>query len=110
MNNIIKIGLAILLFLCLLNMPYGYYELVRFVAMIVFAYLAYEANTAKKQTEVIVYIGLALLFQPFFKIALGRGLWNVVDVVVGLGLIISLFPKPKREDKIDKKYDSKYLK
>ena len=110
MNNIIKIGLAILLFLCLLNMPYGYYELVRFVAMIVFVYLAYEANRGKKQTEVIVYIGLALLFQPFFKIALGRGLWNVVDVVVGLGLIISLFRKPKREDKIDKKYDSKYLK
>ena len=110
MPNLVKIILAILLFLCLLNMPYGYYELVRFVAMIVFAYLAYEANTAKKQTEVIVYIGLALLFQPFFKIALGRGLWNVVDVVVGLGLIISLFRKPKREDKIGEKYDSKYLK
>jgi len=38
---------------------------------------------------------LALLFQPFFKISLGRELWNVVDVIVGIGLLISAFRKPK---------------
>jgi hypothetical protein len=38
---------------------------------------------------------LALLFQPFFKIALGRQIWNIVDVVVGIGLLISIFMKPK---------------
>jgi len=30
---------------------------------------------------------LALLFQPFYKIALGRAVWNVVDVVVAAGLL-----------------------
>lgn len=30
---------------------------------------------------------LALLFQPFIKIALGREMWNVVDVAVALALI-----------------------
>jgi len=30
---------------------------------------------------------LALLFQPFFKISLGRTLWNIVDVIVGIGLL-----------------------
>ncbi|TDG37556.1 hypothetical protein EZJ43_00220 [Pedobacter changchengzhani] len=107
MPKLVKTILAILLFLCLLNMPYGYYELVRFVAMIAFAYLAYEANRGKKQTEVIVYIGLALLFQPFFKIALGRGLWNVLDVIVGVGLVTSLFIKPKQQD--DLKNNSDHL-
>jgi hypothetical protein len=43
----------------------------------------------------IIYIGLALLFQPFFKIALGRQMWNIIDVVIGIGLIISIFMKPK---------------
>ena len=38
----------------------------------------------------IIYGGLALLFQPFFKIALGREVWNIVDVIVGIGLIASL--------------------
>jgi hypothetical protein len=44
----------------------------------------------------IIYIGLAILFQPFFKIALGRELWNVVDVVVAIGLIVSIFKNPKK--------------
>jgi len=38
----------------------------------------------------IIYIGLAILFQPISKIALGREVWNIVDVVVGSLLIISV--------------------
>lgn len=95
MNNAIKIVLAILLFLCLADMPYGFYQFVRFVGLIAFAILAYQANQQGRQTEMIIYGGLALLFQPFFKIALGRQMWNIVDVVVGIGLIISIFMKPK---------------
>lgn len=84
---LIKITLAILLFLCLLDMPYGYYQFVRFVALIGFGILAYKANEQNQKTEMIIYGGLALLFQPFFKIALGREMWNIVDVIVGIGLI-----------------------
>lgn len=91
MNIVVKIGLSILLFACLLDMPYGYYQFVRFFALIGFALLAYQANQKGIQTEVIIYIGLALVFQPFFKIALGRELWNVVDVIAAIGLIASIF-------------------
>jgi len=90
-KTIIKIVLAILLFLCLLDMPYGYYQFVRFVALIGFGILAYKANEENKKSEIIIYGGLALLFQPFFKIALGREIWNIVNVIVGIGLIASLF-------------------
>jgi len=95
MNNAIKIVLAILFFLCLADMPYGFYQFVRFAGLIGFAILAYQANQQGRQTEMIIYGGLALLFQPFFKIALGRQIWNIVDVVVGIGLLISIFMKPK---------------
>ena len=87
MNNVIKIVLAILFFLCLVDMPYGFYQFVRFAGLIGFAILAYQANQQGRQTKMIMYGGLALLFQPFFKISLGREMWNVVDVVVGIGLI-----------------------
>jgi hypothetical protein len=70
-------------------MPYGYYQFVRFAAMIGFAYLAYSANEQSNRNEVFVYIVLALLFQPLIKIALGRTIWNVVDLIVGIGLVIS---------------------
>ena len=95
MDKAIKIILAILFFLCLADMPYGFYQFVRFAGLIGFAILAYQANQQGRQTEMIIYGGLALLFQPFFKIALGRLMWNIVDVVVGIGLIISMFMKPK---------------
>lgn len=88
--NIIRIVLAILFFLCLADMPYGFYQFVRFTGLIGFSILAYQAHGQDRQTEMIIYGGLALLFQPFFKIALGREIWNIVDVIVAVGLMISL--------------------
>ncbi len=95
MVKIIKISLALFFFLCLADMPYGFYQFVRFAGLIGFAILAYKAHEQGRQTEMIIYGGLALLFQPFFKIALGREMWNVVDVVVGIGILISIFMKQK---------------
>jgi len=95
LTNVIKVILTILFFLCLADMPYGFYQFVRFAGLIGFTILAYQANQQGRQTEMIIYGGLALLFQPFFKIALGRQMWNIVDVVVGIGLIISIFMKSK---------------
>lgn len=63
--------------------------------MVGFGVLTYEAYKDGKQAEVILFIALAILFQPLFKIALGRLIWNIVDVIVAVGLIISIFTKPK---------------
>lgn len=95
----IKVGLAVLFFLCLLKMPYGYYQLVRFLALVGFAILAYIANQEGNGIATTIFVALALLFQPFFKLALGRELWNIVDVVVGLGLLISLVLPLNRAEK-----------
>ena len=93
-ENIIKVILSLLFFVCLLNMPYGYFQLVRFVALVGFAILAYKANEQGRKTEAIIYICLGILFQPLVKIALGRQIWNIVDVVVGVALLVSLFMRP----------------
>ena len=97
MNNQIKLILSVLLLVCLFDMPYGYYQFVRLAAGISFAYYAYAAYEDKKQPTMLLYVGLALLFQPFFKIALGRELWNVVDVLVAIGLIVSIFLEKNRK-------------
>jgi hypothetical protein len=72
-------------------MPYGYYQLVRFIAMIAFAFLAFNAFQLKNETHMFIFLAMVILFQPLFKIALGREIWNIVDIIVGLGLIISIF-------------------
>lgn len=89
----VKLILSISFFLCLATMPYGYYQLVRFMALIGFGILAYSAYQEKKQTEAVICVCLSILFQPFIKIVLGRDIWNIVDVVVGIGLLISLFAR-----------------
>lgn len=91
MIKAIKICLASLMFLCLLDMPYGFYQLVRFMALVGFGILAFRANEKNNNTELMIYGALALLFQPFIKIALGREIWNIIDLIVGIGLITSLF-------------------
>ena len=99
MNKLIKIGLAILFLLCLTEMPYGFFQLVRFLALIGFGVLALEANRNGKQEEVIIYVALAILFQPLLKISLGRTLWNVVDFIVAAGLIFSVFSSSSNKNK-----------
>ncbi len=96
MERTIKLILAPLFLLCLLDMPYGFYEFVRFSALLGFAILAYKASEKENKMEMIIYISLAILFQPVFKIALGRTLWNTIDVVVALFLIASIIWKNKK--------------
>ena len=86
----VVIILSLALLLCLAPMPYGYYQIVRFAAMLVFAVLAYQKWNKDKQSFAVTFGALALLFQPFVKIALGRVIWNLVDLVVAITLILIL--------------------
>lgn len=100
MKPIVKIIIAVLLLLCLADMPYGFYTLVRFAAAAAFVYLSYDYFKSKQDGMGFIFAALALLFQPFYKFALGRSLWNVVDVIVAVGLIyliINAFGKKKRK-------------
>ena len=66
MMTFVKFMTAILLLFCLAPMPYGYYQLVMFVAMVVFAIIAFDYYKEKKNELSIIFGALALLFQPFF--------------------------------------------
>jgi len=90
MENYIKIILIVLFALCLLPMPYEFYMLVRFLALVGFAILAYKEHETGRSELAIVYGGLALLFQPFLKIPLGREIWNLVDVMAIIFLAIQM--------------------
>lgn len=83
--------LSVLLLLCLAHMPYGYYQLIRFIAMFGFGIMAYHYYSREQNGLGTAFVALAVLFQPFLKIALGRTLWNVVDVVVAVFLIVLCF-------------------
>jgi len=85
---IIYIIMAVLLLLCLLDMPYGFYQLVRFLALVSFGLLAYDAHLSDNSFHFIVNLALAVLFQPLLKISFGRDFWNIIDIVVAIWLIV----------------------
>lgn len=79
--------MAVILLTCLFDMPYGYYQLVRFVAMVVFGINACNYGVKENSSLMIMMGALALLFQPLFPITLGRTIWNIIDVVVAIFLL-----------------------
>lgn len=81
--KLILTTLIILLLVCLLDMPYAYYQIVRFIGLVGFGYLSY---LNKGNDKFFIFGALGLLFQPFFKISLGRDIWNIVDVLVSIYL------------------------
>ena len=98
LNPLVKLAIAILLLLCLADMPYGFYQLVRFAATAAFAYLSYDYFKARREGMGVLFAALAVLFQPFFKVALGRTLWNAIDLIVAIALfyfIIQYFRNKK---------------
>jgi len=76
-------------------MPYGYYQFIRLASTAGFIFLANESVDNKNRVWLYIYISLAILFQPIIKFSLGRDLWNIVDIVVALFLICSLFSGKK---------------
>ena len=88
-SNIIRIILAALLLSCLFHWPYDYYLLVRFLAMTGFGILAVDTHRTGNMSLTVVFVALVLLFQPYLKMAFGRTIWHVVDVLVALFLILS---------------------
>lgn len=94
----VPLYLAVVLLLCLAPMPYGYFQLVRFMATIVFGVMAYRYYNERKEWLAYTCGTLVLLFQPFYKIALGRTVWNIVDVIVAIGLLILFFYEWRKGD------------
>lgn len=97
----IGLYLAAVLLLCLAPMPYGYFTLVRILATVVFGLYAYRCYVAKKEAFTWVFVTLALLFQPFAKVGLGRTVWNIIDVIVAIGLIALFFWERNERKKVE---------
>lgn len=95
----LKIVLSILFLVCLFNMPYGYYQLVRFIAMIGFIILAHNIHK-KSALWFILWLSSAILINPFLKIALGRVVWNGLDLIWVALLIISIFNDKKYVEEV----------
>lgn len=91
---LIKTVLIILFLICLKpNNHYSFYSIVRFIALVGFTILAYITYNNKNNIAVIIYIGLALLFQPYIKLRLDKEIWNTIDLIVAIALFLTIIIK-----------------
>src|SRR3989338_1508813 len=101
-KNISLLIAAAFLFVALFDgWPYGFFTMLRFVVFASSAYVAWMAYEVQKEKWVWIFGFLAVLFNPFIIIRLDREIWSVIDLIVGMFMIVSLFAlkldKPKTE-------------
>ncbi len=97
-KSYVKISLIILFALCLIEMPYWYYQLVRIFGTIGLVYLAYSEHLNNRKFFAITFFTLAILFNPIFNIYFGRTEWLIIDVFTIIVIIFNYFIKIKMED------------
>lgn len=49
------------------------------------------------RTFMVIWFTSALLINPFFKLALGRFIWNIIDIIWVTLLIFSMFSDKKEK-------------
>lgn len=65
--------------IAILNLSYGFYMIVRCVATTTAIYLLLTARVRLLDFQVFALIFVILVFNPIWKVHLGRDLWRVVD-------------------------------
>lgn len=91
-----------LLTLALLDLPYGYYQLLRWFIMFLGFSIAFNQIAQRKKWLVYFGLGVAVLFNPFFKISFDREVWWLIDLALAIAfLIIGLTVRDERENLSD---------
>jgi len=89
-----------LLFLGILELPYGYYIFLRIVICIISCITAYLSYESEKKSLIWIFGIIAILFNPIVPIYLDKDVWVIIDFIVGIIFIISIFITkiPKERD------------
>ena len=92
-KNFTKIIIIISTMLCLLKMPYWYFQLYRIFGTIGFVYLAYHDYTANLKYTPQIFVALAIIINPILPISFNRHTWKIVDIILAIILFVSIFEK-----------------
>ncbi len=80
---------AALLFIAIIPLPSGYYELLRIVASGTFAWGAYQNFSQKKLLLPLAYSLFAIVFNPVSEIGLSREFWIPIDLLAATVLLLT---------------------
>ncbi len=76
-----------MLFVGVLPLPDGYYEILRLVACAAFGFVAFVSYDRQEKNLPWFYGFLALIFNPIIEFQFTKEMWVVVDIVAGILLL-----------------------
>lgn len=99
MTGGIRYFMAALLLLGALKLPYGYYTFLRIVVTLYTLLLAFYAHDQSKNNTMILFLSIAILFNPLIPIYLSKDVWGIIDVAtavlfIALPLILKVTKTP----------------
>lgn len=94
-RNVLFLFSGIALFIAMANLPYGYYQLLRFFICGVSFYACILNYKVKNKVWLWIFGTIALLFNPFVKIHFDKEIWQIVDLSIGLIFWIYFFIQMK---------------
>jgi hypothetical protein len=93
-NKNIASGIAILMLLLAIPSgiwPYGYYQILRWVIAGVAVFIGFTAYKLEKKVWIWLMGIITLLFNPIAPIYLDKGTWVVIDFIVAIIFLVSIF-------------------
>lgn len=92
-QKILTIIASGLLFVALFDgLPYEFFTLLRFAVCAVGIYIAYKRYELNNNSLLVwLFGGIAILFNPIIPIHLDRETWLIIDLIVGLLFVLSMF-------------------
>ncbi len=69
--------------------PYGYFQILRWIIVIVAIYNAYEAYKLNKKNWIYIMGAVAILFNPIFPFFFSKQIWIILDLVASVIMFIS---------------------
>jgi len=97
-NNWFKILAILFLLWALTDNPYGYYQFLRWVILIIGGYSAYLAYNSKNMGWAVIFGLIAILFNPIVPFYFQRDTWQTIDIIVAVIFFTSFFKKNERKN------------
>jgi hypothetical protein len=89
-KNVYKILLASAFLVCLIKMPYWYYQLIRILGMVGFIYFTYLDSRDKFKVTPQLFVIAAIIINPIIKISFDKDSWQCIDIIFSILLFLSI--------------------
>lgn len=95
LNDLIKIILIILFLSAIQYHPYSFYIFLRWIVLLGSIFLIYKNMKTGDKLGLIIFISLALIYNPIFPITMKKESWTLINIASLVATLISIIINKK---------------